>query len=433
MQNNSEAAAVAQSTAPPESILWIGLDWADQKHALSVLTPGGRKAQRHQVEHKPAALDEFFLKLRQQHPQSVLAVCIEQARGPVIYALMKHAFLRIYPINPRSLADFRRALGVSGAKSDERDSDLLCEFAAKHHPRLRPLMPEDMLTRRLRLEVEARRSFVEERTAGVNQLIAALKCFYPLVLELFGEDLGGPMALEFLRRWPSLTKLKKASESALRAFFHTHNSRSEERIQARLKAIAAAAALTEDEAIVPVFECKARCLARQIAAAQKSIQEFDKRIEETFRQHPEASLFDLPGAGRVMAPRLVAIFGTQRENWGSAEDLQCRTGVAPVRKQSGQMELVFFRRARPKFAHQTMVEFAKCSIQFCAWARLLYDDQLKKGKSKFAAIRTLAFKWLRILYHCWKERVAYDEAKYLASLQAKGVKLYESLYLKAVA
>ena len=141
----------------------------------------------------------------------------------------------------------------------------------------------------------------------------------------------------------------------------------------------------------------------------------------------------MPGAGRVLAPRLAAIFGTRRENWGSAEDLQRRTGVAPVRKQSGQMEQVFFRRARPKFVHQTMVEFAKCSTQFCAWARLFYEDQLKKGKSKFAAIRALAFKWLRILYRCWKDRMVYDEAKYLSSLQAKGVKLYESLYLKAAA
>jgi len=31
-------------------------------------------------------------------------------------------------------------------------------------------------------------------------------------------------------------------------------------------------------------------------------------------------------------------------------------------------------------------------------------------------VRALAFKWIRIIYHCWKERVAYDENVYLAAL-----------------
>jgi len=31
-------------------------------------------------------------------------------------------------------------------------------------------------------------------------------------------------------------------------------------------------------------------------------------------------------------------------------------------------------------------------------------------------VRALAFKWIRIAYRCWKERVAYDENVYLAAL-----------------
>jgi len=32
----------------------------------------------------------------------------------------------------------------------------------------------------------------------------------------------------------------------------------------------------------------------------------------------------------------------------------------------------------------------------------------------------LAFKWIRILFRCWKDRVAYDENKYLAALAKRG-------------
>lgn len=425
MQRNSEA----KETIPATPTVWIGLDWADKKHCLVVRTPGATSSTRSFVDQDPASLDTFFMKLRQEHPQARLGVCIEQARGPVIYALMKYEFVLIYPINPRSLADFRRAFTVSGAKSDPRDGDLLCELGAKHHERLRPLQPEDAVTRQLRLEVEARRDFVDERTACLNQLTAALKSYYPLALEFFGESLHAPIALEFLRRWPNLAKLQGTKPSVLRAFFYKQNSRSEKKIQQRLEAIQSAVALTEDAAIISVLELKVQCLLRQIAAVEKSIHEFDARIENTFQKESARAIFQaLPGAGAVLAPRLAAVFGTQRKNWSSAGDLQCWSGVAPVRKQSGNKNTVHFRRARPLFVHQSVIEFAKCSIVFCDWARLLYRDQLTKGKSKFAAIRMVAFKWLRILFRCWQDQVPYDEIKYLRGLQRRGIKLYEALY-----
>jgi transposase len=394
-----------------------------------VLAPGFSTPAGHALEQKPELLDEFFLKLHQQHPQARLGVCIEQSRGPVIYALMKYAFVTIYPVNPRSLADFRRAFTVSGAKSDPRDGDLLCELGAKHHTRLHPLQPEEPCTRQLRLLVEARRNFVDDRTALGLQLVAALKCYYPLFLDLFPDDPTTPMAFEFVRRWPNLQKLKAAKPAVLRAFFYKHNSRSEEKIKQRLEAVTRAAALTADPAIIQPFELKVLCLARQLAAADQSIEQFDSAIEVAFRDHSQAALFrELPGAGKVLAPRLAALFGTQRENWTSAGQFQCWTGVAPVTKQSGAKSVVLFRRARPFFLHQSIVEFAKSSLLYCPWARLLYEHQKAQGKSVFAAIRTVAFKWLRILFRCWKNNVAYDENQYLRGLQKRGIKIYETLY-----
>ena len=215
----------------------------------------------------------------------------------------------------------------------------------------------------------------------------------------------------------------------LRSFFYAHNSRSEEKIAARLQAIKTAVALTEDPAIVDSLQLQAAGLVRQLGAVQKTVAEYDERIRLVFQGHSEKSLFEkLPGAGPVMAPRLAAAFGTIRTNLEAALDLLCLSGVAPVKRQSGQQETVYFRFARPKFLHQSLVEFAKCSIGQCDWARLLYEEQIKQGKRDYAAIRVVAFKWVRILWRCWKDDVAYDEVKYLRSLQKRGVKLYESLY-----
>ena len=39
------------------------------------------------------------------------------------------------------------------------------------------------------------------------------------------------------------------------------------------------------------------------------------------------------------------------------------------------------------------------------------------GKQHQATLRALAFKWIRVLWRCWYDRVPYDEARYLASLR----------------
>jgi transposase len=428
--NNSQKQSISGNVAAPPITTWIGLDWADRKHDLVVQAMEGQHhRQTLQVDHKPQALEEALLGLRRQYPRGRIGVCVEQSRGPLIYALMKYDFVVIYPINPRALADFRRAFSGSGAKSDERDADLLCEIGCKHHPRLRPLQIEDESTRKLRLLVEARRGFVDQNTACLNQLRAVLKGYYPLVVEMFGEQLDSSMAREFLRRWPNLGQLQAARPATLRAFFYALNSRSEKRIAQRLEAIKEARALTEDGAIVSALQLEALGLVQQIGTLQKVLRQYDEHIRRVFESHSEAWLFrELPGAGPALAPRLAAAFGTQRANWAQALDLLTLSGVAPVRKQSGHQQVVHFRYARPKFLHQSFVEFAKCSIPQCGWARLLYEHQLQRGKSKFSAIRVVAFKWLRILWRCWMDRKPYDENQYLRRLQTRGIQLYAPLF-----
>jgi transposase len=407
----------------------VGLDWADKKHCLVVRTAPGAAPQRHLVEHKPDALDHWLLELRQEHPRGRIAVAIEQSRGPVLYLLMKYDFLVLYPVNPRCLADYRRAFKLSGAKDDPLDANLLCELVCMHADRLRALALEDVPTRQLRLLVEGRRTFVDDRTGFSNRLGSTLKCYYPVALELVGEDLTTTMALDLLRRWPNLARLKAAKPGVLRAFFYAHNSRSEERITQRLEALKKAVPLTEDRALIEPLQLQMERLVQQLRTLNRSIDEYDVQIKNVFAQHTEAWLFKpLPGCGQALGPRLAAAFGTIRANFESSDNLLCFSGVAPVKRQSGCQELVQFRYARPIFLHQSFVEFARCSLAKCDWARLLYQHKVDKGKNHWAAIRAVAFKWVRILWRCWQDRRPYDDTKYLRSLQRDGVQLYRCLY-----
>src|SRR5207249_11666073 len=84
------------------------------------------------------------------------------------------------------------------------------------------------------------------------------------------------------------------------------------------------------------------------------------------------------------------------------------------------------QRALPQCLRQSFHEFAGCSIRYCDWARSFYKAQLRRGKSHHVALRALAFKWIRILFTCWKQRTPYNSQRYLDALKQRG-----SLYANA--
>ena len=116
-------------------------------------------------------------------------------------------------------------------------------------------------------------------------------------------------------------------------------------------------------------------------------------------------------------PRLIVAFGTDRDRWEDAGALTSFSGIAPVTGRSGHSEWIHFRYACPQFVRQTFHEFAAHSIQRSVWARAYYDQKIGAGKHHHAAVRSLAFKWIRILFRCWKNHTPYDEAIYLRALE----------------
>jgi hypothetical protein len=153
----------------------------------------------------------------------------------------------------------------------------------------------------------------------------------------------------------------------------------------------------------------------------EGIADLDERIEEAAAKHPDFFIFEsLPGAGQALAPRLLAAFGSQWERYRNASEVQTYSGIAPVMEKSGKKQWIHFRWACPKFLRQSLHEWACHSIGYSAWARAYYQQQRSKGVDHHGAVRALAFKWIRILFCCWKERVAYDESKYLAALTRRG-------------
>jgi hypothetical protein len=134
----------------PAYAAFVGIDWADEAHEVCLTSGGGRYEPR-TVRQRAEDLDAWASDLRQRFGGRPVAVCLEQSRGALIYALLKYEFLRLYPLNPKQLARYREAFAPSGAKDDLTDARLLCQFVAQHHEQLRAWQPDDQSTRALRL------------------------------------------------------------------------------------------------------------------------------------------------------------------------------------------------------------------------------------------------------------------------------------------
>lgn len=404
-----------------ELVALIGIDWADDHHDIALHVVGTDVVEHARLTHSPEALSGWLGELRARFAGQHLGIAVETSRGALVHALLEAEFVVLYPINPHSLQSFRKTFAPSGAKDDVPDADLLCEMLVKHRARLRAWVPDDPATRALRRLVENRRKSVNLQTKLTQQLTAALKEYFPQALDWAGEDLATPLACDFLLRWPTLDAVQRARPSTVRHFYTAHRCRRRERIAERVTAIRHATPLTRDPAIIEPSVLLVQLLARQLKTLAPSIARLERDIAQRFATHEDAALFSaLPGSGKALAPRLLVLFGTDRTRFPHPTDVQQYSGTAPVLERSGHRSTVRWRRAAPTFMRQTVHEFAHHSIRHSAWARAFYAEQRARGKGHQAATRALAFKWLRIIWRCWQDRIPYDEARYTQCLIQRG-------------
>ncbi len=410
-----------------EFAAYIGLDWADRAHVIRLRCAGSEAVEQREVTHTPEALTAWISELQQRFGGRRVAVALEQSRGAVVHALMSYDFVVLYPVNPKSLAKYREAFRVGGAKDDPDDAQLLLELLTLHRDKLRAWVPDDELTRTLGLLVQYRRQLIDERTSLTNRLTSLLKGYYPQALRWAG-NLATPQAGEFLQRWPTLADVQRAPATTLRKFYLAHGCRKAALIEQRLQEIKLAQPLTRDLAVITASVSMGQAIVNQLRALITAVAQMEKQITELFGQHPDHDLFDsFPGAGPVLAPRLLIAMGADRQRFSAAREVQQFSGIAPVTERSGQSYWVHWRWACPKFVRQSFHEYAAQSIRWSPWAKAFYEQQRQKGNGHHAAVRSLAYRWLRIIYRCWQQRVPYSDATYQQALIRRRSPLAKSL------
>ncbi len=177
----------------------IGIDWSNQKHDICLWSDSSEELESNVVINKAEALEDWIQSIHQRLLEQKIAIALEQKRGPLIYFLMKYDFLVLYPINPATVAKYRRAFQPSRAKDDPSDARILVDLLLKHAHKFKAWTPEASEIRALQQMVELRRLLVQDKV----RLAACLKNYYPQVLDWY-RDKDTLVFCKFIRQWPSL-------------------------------------------------------------------------------------------------------------------------------------------------------------------------------------------------------------------------------------
>ncbi|MGA9665792.1 MAG: IS110 family transposase [Gallionella sp.] len=405
---------------------FVGIDWADVKHDFCIHAAGSDRHEFGTMDHSPEAIAKWAYSLRDRFGGHI-AICLELAEGPLVYALQRYEFLVLFKVHPSTLAEYRKAFVPSGAKDDPTDAEAALDILLRHPEKLQPIKLQSVAMRKVATLVEERRWLAGDVTRITNRLVSTLKQYYPQVLGWF-EHRDTLIFCDFLERWPTLKHAKRARKSTLESFFHQHNARRAYLVEKRIQGIRAATALTEDEGVIRPYQMVVQALVEQLRPLLQSIDRFDAEIDDITKSLPDYDIFAaLPGAGNIQAPRLLVAFGEDRDRYANASQVQRYSGIAPVLERSGNKCWIHWRLFCPTFLRQTFVEWAGSTIPRSFWAGAYYQQQRKKGCSHQVAVRALAFKWIRIIYRCWKTRTPYDESVYLKSLRRRGSPLLANL------
>lgn len=387
--------------------MFAGIDWAADEHVVCVIDAEGRVADRFTIEHTADGFERLIRRLARHGDAAQLAVAIERPDGRLVDRLLD-AGHPVVPVKTTAIKAWREAEVASGAKSDPGDAQVIADYLRLRRHDLRELRPFSAETRALRAVIRTRADLVDARIAASNQLAAILAAFWPGAGALFA-DVWSEIALAFLERYPTPTAAAHLGEARLAAFLRKHGYSGRRTSAELLERLHSAPAGLADGPESEARHDAVLAMVRLLRALNGSIKELDRSVVAHLDEHPDAIVFrSLPRAGQVNAAQMLAEWGDCREAYDGPEAVAALSGMAPVTRRSGKHLAVGFRWACNTRFRNALATFADNSRHASPWAATVYGDAIGRGADHPHAVRILARAWIRVIYRCWIDRLAYD-------------------------
>jgi transposase len=391
---------------------FAGVDWASEEHAVCVVDAAGRIVEGRRHRHDERGIKALCARLIEL---GVVLVAIERPDGLLIERLLD-AGLSVIAIHPNQVAAMRPRFSAAGGKSDSFDAFVLAELARTDSHRFRVLVPDSDATKALRALSRSREDLVAHRVALANELRAQLECFWPGAAHTFA-DVDSPIALAFLRRYPSPADAHGLGEQRMARFLARHHycgRRPAGELLARLRGAACGrAGQLETEARRTIVLALVAALEPVVAR----IGELTSEIRSALHDHVDGATFRslfIDPKSAVCAAAMLAEIGDCRDRYPTKTALAADAGQAPVAVESGKSKRARFRWACDHRLRAAICTLADTSRHHNPWAADLYDRARARGCSHQHAIRILGRAWCAVIWRLWHDHDVYDPNRHTA-------------------
>jgi transposase len=391
---------------------FAGVDWASEEHAVCVVDERGRIVEGRRYRHNEAGLRALCVRLL---GLGVRLVALERPDGLLIERLLD-AGLSVIAVHPNQVVAMRPRYTVAGGKSDGFDSFVLAELARTDSHRFRVLIPDSDQTKALRALTRAREDLVRTRIGLANQLRDQLACFWPGASKVFCA-VDSPIALAFLRRYPSPLDARGLGEQRMAAFLarHSYNGRKPAReLIARLRDAAQGRA---GELETQTRRQIVLALVTALEPIVAKITDLTIEIRHALDAHPDGqtfrSLFKAADSF-LCAATMLAEIGDCRERYPSYRALAADAGQSPVAVESGKSRHAKFRWACDHRLREAFNVLADSSRHHNPWADDIYQRARARGAGHAHAARILGRAWSQIIWRLWHDHDTYNPNKHTA-------------------
>lgn len=384
---------------------FVGIDNSSFDHKVRIIDENGKLHDSFTIANNYNGFKELGNKLV---PYSRCTIGFELPHGPLVdYLHLNHYHL--FSINPLKIKRYKETLKVSGNKNDDIDAMAIAEYAANNESRMRELLFNSCEIEKLKALSIIHTRVTHDKSRHLNKLHFCLSQYFPLHNGLF-SDFGCTVQLELIIKYPTFLDLQGASDNELQDFLKAHNYRRQIYIDRLLQKIRVYTQLITEESEY-ANKIEAEYLCKTLGLLNEELSRLEKEMSKTTDAHRLGKYFkSLPGAGKILSCKMLALLGDEKNRFENANSVQCFYGTAPKNYQSGQYHKVMMRRACNKLGRVVFHTFAFSSMRLSPWAREYYDNQRSRGKTHSVAVRSLANKWIKIIFRIWKNEVFYDES-----------------------
>lgn len=395
--------------------LLVGIDWSQSHYDVMVLAPNGVKLTQFRISNTLAGLTQLGEKIDKFGlPAGSCQIGLETAHNILIDFLWSRQYA-VYVIPPSIVNSSRGRFGNSGAYTDDRDAHLIADLLRTDRIRFAPWRPDSELVMRLKTKLIQMTNVTKLITRQSNRLKAILWRVYPQASQAF-SDLTTFIALRFLAAFPTSSALNALSFTEFSAFCHHHGYTRRDWITTWYHDLQQPQT-PANPTLATAYQAEIVFLSQLLNQLLREKKQLIQQVQSLFHQHPDSSVFaSLPGAGDLLQPRLLVMFGEDRARFPSPQDIRALAGTCPVTKQSGRSRRIQFRRACNHRYRDTAQQYAVASVQQSDWAATYFNNALARGLRKNHAYRCLANRWLGIIWKMWQTHQPYDEAYHLQQI-----------------